>query len=258
MLKKLLTLILFINLISSFAQTTEPERMKIVGEIRDIEQKPVSYAHVLVKNRNEGWVGDFFGKFRIEVYPGDTLIISAISFQHAVILIPDDIIDKEYYIGVTMKGDTVNLKEVLVRPWPATYEQLRKEFMKVEIEDPVADLDLHLPSAREMNNYAYPEGGIHVSGPISMLYEQFSKEARSKKIYAELMNKEKAGKRYNKTLVSNITGLKDEDEIQKFMDYCALKVRFILESTDYELYAAIMNCYDQYCNLNRDLPVRGE
>jgi hypothetical protein len=258
MLKRLITIILSICILSSFAQNNETERLKVVGEIVAPDLKPVSYAHIQVKSRNEGWVGDYYGTFRAEVYPGDTIIISAISFHHAVILIPDELSAKQYYINVVMHDDTVNLKELVVRPWPSTYEELKKEFMAVEIDDPVANLDLHLPSAGEMKNLAYPQGGIRMSGPISMLYDQFSKEARSKQIYADLMKKEKAGKRYNKVLVSKITGLKDEDEIKKFMDYCALQIKFILESTDYELYAAIMNCYDDYCKTNHSLPVPGE
>lgn len=260
MLKRLLTIILCFTLLSSFAQTNEAERLKVVGEIKAPDLKPVSYAHILVKSRNEGWVGDNYGKFRVEVYPGDTLIISAVSFHHAVILIPDDISAENYSINVIMKDDTVNLKELVVRPWPATYQQLKREFMDVEIEDPIANLDLHLPSPEELKMESYSlEGGFGLHLPvISMLYNQFSREAHSKQIYAELIKSEKAGKRYNKILVSHITGLKDEDEIKKFMDYCALQIRFILESTDYELYAAILNCYDEYCKSNRALPVPGE
>jgi hypothetical protein len=41
--------------------------------------------------------------------------------------------------------------------------------------------------------------------------------------------------------------LKNEDDIKNFMEFCALQIKFILESTDYELYAAILNCYDEYC-----------
>ena len=63
------------------------------------------------------------------------------------------------------------------------------------------------------------------------------------------MLKETAGKRYNKEVVSHITGLKDEDQIRKFMEFCALQIKFILESTDYELYAAILGCYKEYCQL---------
>lgn len=230
----------------------------VKGEINDPDLNPVSYAHIVVKSRNEGWVGDYYGKFRIEVFPGDTLFISAVSFHHVAILIPDVLNSPDYFISVLMQKDTVNLKELIVRPWPATYQQLKKEFMEIEIDDPLANLDLHLPSPEEMRNLAYSQGGIVMPGPFSMLYDQFSKEARSKRIYAELMKKEKAGKRYNKTLVSRITGLKNDDEINKFMEFCALQIKFILESTDYELYAAIKDCYSEFCKTGAGTTPPGE
>jgi hypothetical protein len=258
-LKRLIAFFLIIFcLSSSYSQTSGIGRLKVEGEIKDDDLKPVSYAHILVTSRNEGWVGDYYGKFRVEVFPGDTLVISAVSFHRAVILIPDDIIDKEYIINVIMQDDTVNLKELIVRPWPATYKEFKKEFMEVEIDDPIANLDLYLPSPDEMRNLAYPQGGIVMPGPFSMLYDQFSKEARSKKTYAELIKKDRADKRYSKSLVSKITGLKNEDDIRKFMDYCAMNIKFILESTDYELYAAILNCYDEYCRAGFQPDKNGE
>jgi len=212
--------------------------------------RPVSYAHIIEKSSDEGWVGDYYGNFRAAVYPGDTLIISAVSYHHALVNIPSDINNLEYHIEVIMQQDTVQLKELVIYPWPATYSQLKKDFLKVEIEDPMADVDLHLPSPEELKMLSYSlEGGFGLKVPvISMLYNKYSKEARFKRDYADAMKMEKAYSRYNRTVVSKITGLKNEDDIQKFMQFCALQIKFILESTDYELYAAILNCYDEYCS----------
>jgi hypothetical protein len=212
----------------------------------------------LVKSRNEGSVSDFYGKFRIGVFPGDTLIISAVSFHHAVIPIPYNLNTTEYFVKVILQKDTVNLKELVVYPWPSTYEQLKREFTEIEVEDPIANLHLNLPSPEEMRNLAYPQGGFIMSGPVHMLYNQVSKEARSKRIYAELVKKEKAAGRYNKNVVSRITGIKNEDEMKKFIEFCALQVKFILESTDYELYAAILECYGEFCKTGDYISVPGE
>jgi hypothetical protein len=233
--------------VSSFTQTGEDGRILVKGEIKDQNLKPVSYSHILLKSRNEGCVGDYYGNFRIDVFPGDTLVFSAVSYHHAVIPVPDSIISLEYCINVILQQDTVYLKELVVYPWPSTYEQFREEFIEMEIEDPIADLHLNLPSPEEMRNLARPQGGLVMPGPFSILYDQFSKEARSKRTYAELMRKDKADKRYNRIVVSRITGLKDEDEIIKFMHFCSLQIKFILESTDYELYAAILDCYHDFC-----------
>jgi len=249
MLNRLLLVLFTLYVIPSVAQTGLTERITVRGVIKDSELNPVSYAHILSKSRNEGWVCDYDGKFRISVLPGDTLRISAVSFHHSILIIPETFEYRELSVVISMQKDTVNLKELIVHPWPSTLNQMKREFMEIEIEDPVANLNLHLflPSPQEMRNLANPDGGITMPGPISILYNKFSKEARSKRTYAELMKKEKAGMRFNKTIVSRITGLKNDDEIKKFMEFCSLQIRFILESTDYELYAAIINCYDEYC-----------
>jgi hypothetical protein len=252
--KRLIVAIFCLTFISSFAQIDQDERVQVKGNIKGRDLKPVSYAHILVRARNEGWVGDYYGKFKIAVFPGDTLIISAISFLHAVVPITSLASSPDFSMDVILQPDTVYLKELIVHPYPSSYKQLKEEFMKVEIDDPISDLDLHLPSPQELKLLAadpsYEPGQIRIysgPGPISLLYDQFSKEGRSKNTYAELIKKEKADKRYNKALVTRLTGLKNEDDVKNFMDFCALQIRFILESTDYELYAAIMDCYGEYC-----------
>ncbi|MCK9400335.1 MAG: hypothetical protein M0Q51_10150 [Bacteroidales bacterium] len=260
MLKRLISATFCLYALTTFAQTGGEERILFEGVITDTDHQAVSYAHILVKSRNEGVVGDYYGKFRIGVLPGDTLIISAISFDHVIILIPADIPSTGYHSKVCMQTKTVNLKELVVRPWPATYQQFKKEFIEMEIEDPLANLDLHLPSPEEMRMLSYSlSGGFGIRLPlISILYEKFSKEAHSKRTYAEIMKKESADKRYNKNVVSRITGIKDEGEIKKFIDFCALQVQFILDSSDYELYAAIMDCYSDFFKTGADTVAPGE
>jgi hypothetical protein len=260
MLKRLITVIFCLCTYSSFTQIVGKDRILVEGEIKDSNQQAVSYAHILVKSRNEGVVGDSYGNFRIGVFPGDTLIISSISFEHVIIPIPADIPSSGIHFNVYMQTQTINLKELVVHPWPATFKQFKKEFIEMEVEDPLANLDLHLPSPEEMRMFSYSlEGGFGVRLPlISMLYDQFSKEARSKRIYTDLMKKEKAAVRYNNVLISKITGIKNEDGIKKFIDFCALQVQFILESSDYELYAAIMDCYSEFCMTGTDTVAPGE
>lgn len=244
--KNLVIIFILFNLMGAFAQTEDKKLVSIQGEIKDIRQNPVSYAHILSTSENGGWISDYYGNFKIDVVAGDTLLIKAVSYHPVYLIIPDDLVLRPYNFDITMHDDTVRLKELVIRPWPATYEELKREFLKVEIDDPIANLDLRLPSPEELKMLSC-QGAIVMPGPFSLLYDKYSKEARSKKLYAELVKKDKAEVRYNKGLITRITGLKNDDEIKKFMEFCALQVKFILESTDYELYAAILKCYDEFC-----------
>jgi hypothetical protein len=249
MMRKLLPGIFLLFFITGYTQNIDNKRITFQGAIKDSANNPVSYAHILVKNRNEGCVGDYYGNFKLPVFPGDTLIISAVPYYHSTLIIPRSPINDDYLAEVILHQKVVYLKEISVSPWPATYEQLKRDFMKVEVEDPLASLDLHLPSPEELKMLSYSlEGGFGVKVPlISMIYNQFSREEKMRQDYNEAMNREKAYKRYNSQLVARITGIKNTDELGEFMAFCALQIKFILESTDYELYAAILNCYDEFC-----------
>jgi len=169
------------------------------------------------------------------------------AFHHLSVPNSGNIISLGKYYKDYLQAKTINPGDLVHTPWPATWEEFKKEFIEMKVEDPIANLDLHLPSPKEMRNEAYPQGGIVMQGPISFLYDKFSKEAMSKRIYAELTKKDEAAVRYNKVVISKITGMHDEDEIRKFIDFCALRVQFILDASDYELYAAIMDCYQNFC-----------
>jgi len=53
---------------------------------------------------------------------------------------------------------------------------------------------------------------------------------------------------YNLDLINKITGLSNEKEIRKFMDFCNLQLEFILNVSDYELYLAILDCLKDFNN----------
>lgn len=213
MLKRLISVILFLYAMTSLAQ-------KVVTE----NPRP-----------------DSTGTLRHLFNPNTGTIIPADNFY-------------KYYL----QTKTINPGDSVHAPYPATYEEFKKAFVEMVIEDPLENLDLHLPSPAEMRNLAYGGYIAVAKGPISMLYDQFSKEARSKRIYADLMKKERADVRYNNVIISRITGIKDDDEIKKLRDFCALQVQFILDASDYELYAAIMNCYAEFCMNMTDTIAPGE
>ena len=248
-----ITLIFLLNILVAHGQADHVQRIHLTGNIKDENERPVSYAHIMEVSRYDGWISDYYGEFNANPFPGDTLIISAVSYHHAKIYIPLELTENEYHVEVILQSDTIELKELVVHPWPATYDQLRREFLEIEIDDPADDVALNLPHMKDVINMLKTPGvpgqiGLYSGpGPFSLLYNQFSREARNKKNYEMAMKFEKAGARYNKIVVSRITGLKKDEEIQRFMEFCALQVNFILESTDYELYAAIMNCYNEFC-----------
>jgi len=73
-----------------------PRRIVIEGEVRDTLYAPVSFVNVLVPERNEGCASDVYGKFRLQVIPGDVLLFSAVSYKTSRIRIPDTLVAEQY------------------------------------------------------------------------------------------------------------------------------------------------------------------
>jgi len=250
----LISISIFIGLIS-FGQAGNHSPVLIEGRVLDDRNLPVSYVNILIKSRLAGTIGDYHGEYKIVALPGDTLTFSAVAHQKTSFIVPIFSESKAYKLDVILKPDTVGLKEVVVYPWPSTYKQFRKDFLELEVKDPLADLKSDLLDNKEIEALDQTPGvpgqiSLYSGpGPVSLLYDQFSKEARSRRLYAEVLKKEKAENRYNKVIITRITGLKDEETINAFMKFCPLDVNFVLQSTDYDLYLTIWNCYIEFAHL---------
>ncbi|MBW6459034.1 MAG: hypothetical protein K0B08_00525 [Bacteroidales bacterium] len=239
----------------TFSQNYPADRILVSGDVKNMEGTPVSYIHVLNKTRNEGSVGDYYGRFSISVFPGDTLGISCVSFQDALVEIPSGFLLFRYHLSIILIEDTIDLKEVVIYPWPATIEKLKEEVLKLEIRDPVSEnITPYLPTSTELRTLAHPVGVIiSMPGPFSLIYDHYSKEARRKKAYAKALNEEKASKKYNTKIISRITGINNDNEIARFIKFCSLEIPFILNATEYQLYSAILECFNEYCEIYPDL-----
>jgi uncharacterized protein (UPF0264 family) len=47
-------------------------------------------------------------------------------------------------------------------------------------------------------------------------------------------------------IVQKITGLKDEQEVMEFMEFCNLEPEFILRVNDYDLFCAVNDCLKKF------------
>ena len=120
------------------------------------------------------------------------------------------------------------------------YADFKKEFLDLKLKDEPVSLYLkqlreELLSQRYANNNG---GGVVFSGPISSIYNAFSKEVQSQEKYNKIIAYEPSqhiiNTKYNFEKVQQWTGLK-ENELTKFVLFCNFKDSFILYASDYEL-----------------------
>jgi hypothetical protein len=171
-------------------------------------------------------------------------------------------------LHVLMRVDTTQISGVTIYPWPADAKALKEAVLAMEDQTPkIPDLKLNdpkfynipLPGGQpKVSIPGMPDPGLTVTlpGPITALYDAFSKEGKSRRMFESLTNQDNkkvvAARRYNADVVQRVTHFKTDKEIQDFMLFCNLSVDFIVSSKEYDLYKAIHECLLAYNEVNKD------
>ncbi len=95
---------------------------------------PVPFASIIIKGTYRGTVSDYYGFFSFVAKMRDTVEFSAIGFKKAWFVIPDTLTDYRCSLIQILKGDTIQLPEAHVFPWP-TKEQFKEAFVALHLPD---------------------------------------------------------------------------------------------------------------------------
>ncbi len=112
--------------------------MELSGIVSDPNYEAVSYAHVIIKNKDRGVITNMKGMFTIVTSPGDTVIFSAIGFKPVELIIPDSMKQVHRSIDIIMPVDTIMIAEVRIYPWK-TYAEFKQAFVNLELPDDDAE-----------------------------------------------------------------------------------------------------------------------
>jgi hypothetical protein len=256
----ILVLTVFINLNAQIASSGAA--ISVEGFISNKEGKNIENVHVVNISGSKGTTSDREGQFRISALPGDTIRFTCVGYNPYKYHIPADRLTPVLPLHIVMLMDTIQISGVTIYPWPADVKALKEAILAMEDQTPrVPDLKLNDPryTAGSLPNgnpkatipgMADPGLTMSIPGPITALYDAFSKAAKSQRKYESLVKDDQkkvvAARRYNPEVVKQVTSFKSDKEIQDFMMYCNLSVDFIVSSSEYELYKAIHECLLAY------------
>ncbi len=250
----------FLNLKAQVSTTDA--HVFVEGFITNPENKSIENVHVVNISGSKGSLSNRQGQFRISAVSGDTVRFTCVGYIPFRYYIPDSRQSPVIPLHIVLYVDTVNISGVEIYPWPSDAKALKKAILAMEDQTPkVPDLKLNDPKY-----YGFPIPGgqpqasipgmsnpgltVTIPGPVTALYDAFSKAAKSQRKYESLVNEDNvkvvAARRYNPEVVKQITSFKSDKDIQDFMLFCNLQVDFIVRSSEYELYLAIHNCLLAY------------
>jgi hypothetical protein len=215
------------------------------GKVTSQKGMPLINVHVIDITTKTGTITDHEGSYRTYVYANDTVRFTSIGFKTTLFIVPG-IAENILQTNLTLYSDTLNLTEFVIRPYPKDYPTLKREFLVLELPDE-QKIDMHL---EEVLIQGPVDAGMVIKGPFTALYEAVSRHAKIMRQYEALIKQDKqklvAGKRYNVAIIKKITGLKEDQDIFRFIEYCNLEPEFILRVNDYDLYCAVKECYRRF------------
>ncbi len=236
--------------------------LSVEGFITNTEGKSIEKIHIVDISGNRGTTSNLEGQFRIIAFPGDTIRFTGVGYIPYRYHVSTDRQSPVIPLHIVMKSDTIMITGINIYPWPADAAALKAAILAMDDQTPgIPDLKLNNPNYKAAgtlpgNPPSYIPGMANpgltytIKGPITALYDAFSKEGKSRRKYEELVKADQkrviAAQRYNADVVKLITHFTTDKEIQDFMLYCNLSVDFIISSSEYDLYKAVHDCLLAY------------
>lgn len=200
----------------------------------------------------KGNMSDPNGYFYMEITFEDTLYVSTIGFKTYKVYCAELIEQKDFRIHIFLEPKVYQLREVNILG-SMTYEEFRKELLELPLaEEQFIDFDIPWEWYGSMD-MPYSGGfGVTFSGIFSGLYDRYGKEGKQKAKVAELKEEKSTNdyifSKFNPYIIQRATGIDDEDEIIRFMEYCQFSDYFIVNATEDELIHALVQRYKMYQN----------
>lgn len=244
-----LTILLIGVLHSTYAQ--QPDSLYLMsGQIvRQDGVSSVSFAHVINVDKQWGVVSDSLGFFNIWVMSGDKLNVSALGYHYKEFEVNSFL---DTLVKIPLENRIYEIREAKIS-YLGTYKEFEYKVVNLKLPDNGIN-----SAVENIFNYVEPPPLFvepTITSPASLAYNLFSKDAKDKKKYIELEKEAKVNdqvrEKYNKEIVKNLTGLKD-DEVVRFMKFCDFKKEYILSLDEYKLYSEIVLRLDDFKKLQKD------
>ncbi|MFM8917272.1 MAG: hypothetical protein ACKOGP_05970 [Bacteroidota bacterium] len=218
----------------AFGQT----EVRITGFVTDNSgQTVVPNLMVVNKRTQQGQFSGMDGRFVMSVRNTDTIIVAATGFYTIKIAVADSISTGVNDFKIRLNRLQVNLKEVEI-------------FTNRDMEAIEKDIQTLGYDERE-----YLLDGVDaISSPITAVYMAFSRREQSKRLVAEMRNNDRRRallkELFRKYVDYDIIQL-NNDEFDRFIDFCRVSDEFLKGSTQYDFIMYVKKRFEVYRMLER-------
>jgi hypothetical protein len=234
-----------------YSGTTDPPSMSLQGVvISQRDSAVIPNVHIINISSARATISGTDGQFWIHAAVGDSIRFQAIGFETLVHFVHPGLLDNEGNHLVTLEEKTYELPVVEVFPYQ-TFSEFKYAFLNFDEPDE-PDYTIEFPEfIPEPDLEKMPLGfGVAIPGPITFLYDRFSKRGKAQRKYQNVLIQEDLARRaervVNPQIIERLTGLKERGEINTFLIYCGITDEYVVNTRDTEVYARIIACYEAY------------
>jgi hypothetical protein len=232
------------------AMQPNPAPFIIKGKvINKRDSTAIPNVHIINQNNVRAATSGTEGQFRISVTAGDSLRFQAVGYETQVLAFSVDLINSKEPILIALTEKIYELPSVDIYPFK-TFSEFKYAFLN--FKDPEPDFSIELPQIiPEPDIEKMPPGfGVVIPGPITFLYDHFSRRGKAQRNYHNVLKQEelahRAARVVNPRVIERLTGLKERVEINAFLIYCGITDEYVVNTREAEVYARIMACYETY------------
>lgn len=189
------------------------------------------------------------GQFGIPASPGDSIRFQAVGFETRVLGISQEVLNQQEDWVVRLEVKIYELPVVEIWPYQS-FSEFKYAFLNFKDPEPEFELELPEVSLDAIPGNRPPGLGVVIPGPITFLYDRFSRRGKAQRNYQEVLRQEglaaRAARVVNPQVIERLTGLKEREDINAFLIYCGITDEYVVSTREAEVYARIIACYEAY------------
>lgn len=134
----MLSVTIFAQASKDYYDTTIVQFSGMILADQDGELIPVPFATVSISEDGRGTYANYKGFFSLVARKGDKVTFSAVGFRQKTFTIPDTINSNRFSMVQLLSGDTINLPETVIFPWP-NRDNFKQEFLAMDVTTNLAE-----------------------------------------------------------------------------------------------------------------------
>jgi len=250
--------ILILIIIVTFSGTVKSQNYLMVkGSVFNLRGESLVGAHAINLTRKYGTFTDFSGHFSLILAKNDSLKVSMIGYKPFILKIPENLNALNYSLNITLLTDTLIISGPDIRPYPATYAEFRQEFITMQTPEEKIIKAMNLPTEPFRRRYENPEGGLLLPGPFSLIYDNFSKEAKQKKKMAAIYSKNNLRSEFLKIILLETLIIRyqceTDDDVDDLLQFCGIDLEMLKSTPHYIIAKRIDECGMEWKRNKKDI-----